>query len=111
MAFPFTWTFTTASASQPSLSLTAVACSTRGGAAQIVVNLSGAATVTVSIANVAGRTVAVLPPQELPQGVSTLLWDGKSAAGTRAPAGRYLAAVRARSADGATARCLVPLQR
>ena len=44
------------------------------------------AAVQGSVVNLAGREVAALAAQDLPQGISTLLWDRKSTTGTRAPA-------------------------
>ncbi|MEI6499674.1 MAG: FlgD immunoglobulin-like domain containing protein, partial [Armatimonadota bacterium] len=91
------------------LLLTATAASTGSGSAQITVNLTSAATVQVSVLNLAGREVAVLPEEELDQGVSTLLWNGRSSSGTRAPAGRYLVRVTARSDDGGQSQALAGL--
>jgi hypothetical protein len=89
--------------------LTATAASTGSGLVQITVNLTSAASVQVSVLNLAGREVAVLPERELPQGVSSLLWDGRSATGTKAPAGRYLVRVTARTQDGSQAQALAGL--
>jgi hypothetical protein len=77
--------------------------------AQVSVSLSSAAAVSVSICNIAGREIAALPPADLPAGVSTLLWNGLSANGTKAPPGRYLVRVTARSAGGAQANALTTL--
>ena len=75
------------------------------GVAQITVTLASAASVQATILNIAGREVAVLE-QALPQGISTMRWDGKSNLGTRAPAGRYLVRVTARSEDGSQAQTM-----
>lgn len=111
LEMPSTWTFHTAPAAPASVLVTAAAATTRSGATQVTVNLSAAATVEVNVCNVAGRVVAALPPRALPRGMSTLLWDGRSTAGTNVPAGRYLLRVQARGADGATAQCLAAVQR
>ncbi len=92
------------------ISLTATAAAATGsGLAQITVNLTAAAAVQVSILNVAGREVAVLAPQDLPEGLSILLWDGRSTSGTKAPAGRYLVRATARGEDGSQAQALAGL--
>jgi hypothetical protein len=89
--------------------LTATASVVAGGVAQISVNLTSAASVQVSILNLAGREVAVLPERELPEGVSSLLWSGKSKTGTTAPTGRYLVRVTARSDGGGRSQALAGL--
>ena len=57
------------------------------------------------------RVVATLPERDMPQGMSTLLWDGRSANGTTVPAGQYLVRLEANTADGQGSSCLVPLRR
>jgi len=42
-------------------------------------------------------------------GLATVLWDGRSATGTRAPGGHYLVRVTARGEDGGRAECVAPL--
>jgi hypothetical protein len=76
----------------------------RGDRTQLIVSLSAPATVEVVIYNLAGRPVASLRARDLPAGLGTLLWDGRSVAGTSVPAGGYLARVTARTADGLEAR-------
>ncbi len=93
------------------VALTAVAVPTRAGTTQVSVTLSAPASVEATVLNLAGRVVATLPPRELPAGTSTLLWNGRSATGTAVPSGRYLARIEARTAGGASAQCIVPLQR
>jgi hypothetical protein len=92
------------------LTLSAAAVATTRGSAQIVVTLASAASVEASILNLAGREIAVLPEQELAAGVSTMLWNGRSAMGTQAPAGRYEVRVKARTGDGGQAQALVALE-
>jgi hypothetical protein len=89
--------------------VTAVASCGTGGGAQITVNLSAAATVEVSVTNLAGREVAVLTERDLPEGISVIPWDGRSTSGTRVPAGRYVVRVTARSADGRQAEATAVL--
>ena len=89
--------------------VTATAAAIDSGVTQITVNLTSAATVQVSVLNLAGREVAVLPERELSEGLSTLLWSGKSTSGTKAPAGSYLVRVTARSDDGGQSQALAGL--
>jgi hypothetical protein len=99
-----------ATSSVAALTVSAAAVSISGGSAQIVVTLASAASVEAVIVNIAGREVAVLPAQNLAAGVSTMLWDGRSALGTKAPAGQYLVRVTARTQDGGQAQALVALE-
>lgn len=100
MGRSFAWSFRTAPAAAPALAATASAAPTAGGATQITVNLTSAATVTADITNIAGQVIATLPPRELGAGVATLLWDGRSAHGTKVPAGRYFTRLTASSPTG-----------
>lgn len=83
---------------------------TRAGGAQIVFSLSAPAEVTVMVLNAAGRIVRALPTATCGQGLSTLLWDGRTDAGLGAPAGTYLVRVTARSTGGAQTSGLATLQ-
>ncbi|MEN6403342.1 MAG: Ig-like domain-containing protein, partial [Armatimonadia bacterium] len=65
----------------------AVAAAPTATGAQVTVNLTSAASVRTVICNIAGRVVAELPEQDLPSGVSSLLWNGKSTTGSKVPAG------------------------
>ena len=91
------------------LVLTAAANSVAGGVSQITVTLTSAAAVQVSVLNLAGKEVAVLPTANLSEGVSTLLWSGRATSGTKAPAGRYLVRVTARGEDGGQRQALASL--
>jgi flagellar basal-body rod modification protein FlgD len=102
------WNFTT-SGMAPAL-VTATAAPTATGA-QFTLNLTSAAYVTVTIRNLAGREIAVLTPGQLDAGIHSLLWNGKSSAGTKAPAGAYLLQVAATGADGARCSAVTPLRR
>lgn len=97
---PFVWSFTTIAVRSGPASVTVASAPTAAGA-QIAVNLSAAANVTVQVRNLAGRPVATLYPGELTAGMHSLLWNGKSAQGTTAPAGTYLLDVQAKLASGA----------
>jgi len=85
---------------------TVAAVPTAGGA-QVVLSLSSAATVDVTVLNVAGRLVRTLASRRpLAAGLTTLLWTGTTDAGLRAPAGAYLIVVEARGEDGARSRAV-----
>ncbi len=71
---------------------------TRGGRATVAFRLSEGATVDCVIRNAAGRIIRhVVREKTCPAGVTTLVWDGRSDAGTVAPPGRYLVEVIATS--------------
>ncbi|MEN6547047.1 MAG: clostripain-related cysteine peptidase [Armatimonadia bacterium] len=101
------FTFRTAAAASPA-AVTVSALST-GAGAQVTVNLTGAASVRTLVTNIAGRVVAELPERALPQGLSTLLWDGRSHAGPRVPDGAYLIRVVARDGEGLQTSALTAL--
>jgi parallel beta-helix repeat protein len=103
----FTWTFTTKPAAVVAVS---VASAPTALGAQIAVNLSSAADVEVSIRNLAGREVAALTPGTLAAGMHSLLWDGKSNSGTKAPAGMYLVEARVKTAQGMMAKAVTSLR-
>jgi parallel beta-helix repeat protein len=88
------------------VALSATAEATGSGACQITLSLSAPASAQVSVLNLAGRTVAALPRRDLPEGLSTLLWDGRSTGGTRAPTGQYLIRVSACTEGGAQTSAL-----
>jgi len=87
-----------------------VAAAPTAGGAELTVNLTSAATVRTVISNIAGRPVAELPERDLPAGVSSLLWNGKSNGGSKAPAGTYLVRVVATGSEGTQATAIAPLQ-
>ena len=91
------------------LTVSAAAASTRSGQTVVAVALSQPGLVEVSIRNLAGRAVAVLPARALPSGVSNLLWNSRSANGTSVPGGMYLLAVTARTAAGLETRSLTTI--
>ncbi|MEI6503909.1 MAG: FlgD immunoglobulin-like domain containing protein, partial [Armatimonadota bacterium] len=94
----------------PAAMVTAVAVPTQLGA-QVAINLSSAAEVRVSIRNLAGREIAILQPVKLAAGMHSLLWNGRSSLGTKVPAGTYLMAVKATTADGSTCTTMSSLQK
>lgn len=103
--------FTITDAIEATPTVTAMALTTPNGGAQITVNLAAASRVGAEISNIAGTTIATLTARDLPQGVSTLLWDGKSARGTKVPAGQYLVRVRALQPTGLASTCITSLRR
>jgi hypothetical protein len=99
---------TTACGAAPTLTA-ASACSTAGGA-EIAFTLSAAASVSVEVLNLAGRTVATVAnnaPTEA--GLQRMTWSGRTTTGTSAPAGAYLVRIAARSANGACVNAIAPL--
>lgn len=91
------------------VSLVAAAAPTAAGC-EIRLRLSEGANVSADIRNLAGRVVVALPAQRVPSGASSLLWNGRSASGTKAPPGSYLVTVTARTDDGQQAQSCVPLR-
>jgi probable HAF family extracellular repeat protein len=84
----------------------AVALATRAGA-EIVFTLGADADVTVTILNVAGRTVAQAATHlSRGAGRNSVLWDACTDDGARVPSGRYLVQISAHAPDGATARAV-----
>lgn len=108
MGVPFEWAFRTRAASPAPVTATLTAASA-GGNAQFTLTLSTAAQVQVSLCNVSGRTVAVLPVRTLPAGLSTLLWNGRATTGSKVPPGAYLVRCRVVSEDGSALSSLTPL--
>jgi hypothetical protein len=96
-------------AAAAALTVTAAAAPSAHGSAAVTVNLSSAAAVSVTVLNVAGRVVAELPTRDLPSGLSTVLWDGRSMNSTPVPAGRYLVRITARTANGRQTQALAAL--
>jgi hypothetical protein len=75
--------------------------------AQVTFRLSGAAQVSATVLNLAGRPIRALcadRPSDAGQG--TLLWNARSDAGLRVPSGAYLVRLTARSATGAQSTAL-----
>jgi hypothetical protein len=102
------WQFTTGSEPAPGGTLTA--STTPGGSVQLVLQSRSEASVTVSVMNLAGRTVAVLPEAQIEVGLNTLLWSRRSWAGVRVPAGQYLLRAVLRSGGGKTVVVVTPLR-
>ncbi|MGE5531827.1 MAG: right-handed parallel beta-helix repeat-containing protein [Bacteroidota bacterium] len=103
--------YNVASAPAAPLALQATALPATSGIVQLQVHASASATAQVVIRNLAGRIVGTLANQPLQQGSNTLLWSGRLAHGTLAPAGSYLAEITAYAAMGDATRCLVRLRK
>ena len=81
----------------------------RGTGAEIRYNISGAATVTTRIYNVAGRLVAELERgRSVAPGAVASVWNGRSAMGTVTPSGAYVLEIAAAGQDGQRARAVCP---
>ncbi|MHB8996643.1 MAG: FlgD immunoglobulin-like domain containing protein [Armatimonadota bacterium] len=91
--------------------MTATAQSTANGVG-LTLSLAAAADVQVTVSNIAGRQIAVLPTSAVPAGVSTLHWNRLTSTGTKAAGGRYLLRATAKSSDGSqsSASCWVNLR-
>lgn len=97
-------------AASSAVSLTASAGPTHAGTAEITVNLSTASSVSATVLNMAGKVVAILGARELPTGLSTLTWNGRTNGGMTAPPGQYVVRLQARTESGAVATCVAPLR-
>jgi len=62
-----------------------------GGAVELRLRSPQAGAARLAIYDLSGRRVATLPERTVPIGESVWEWDGRTEAGARAPAGRYLA--------------------
>ena len=86
------------------------AAPTGAGGVQIVANLAAAGQVDAEVLNIAGRRVrTIVAGRQCEQGITTLLWDGRSDRGLSVPAGVYLIRVTVRSADGQQAGAMAPV--
>ena len=80
---------------------------TRAGGAQVAFTLSAAATCSVRVMNIAGRTVRLIEQGTLrPAGLNAVLWDGRSDLGPLVPAGVYLVTVEAAGEDGSKVKAM-----
>lgn len=81
------------------------------GAVALTYALSQDAAVTVEIMNISGRPIkTVAAARAASAGVNTEVWDLRSSAGTKVPAGRYLVTVTAAADNGQQARAVIPVQ-
>lgn len=78
---------------------------------EIVFSLTTGGAVTAEVLNIAGRPIrTIVTDREMPAGLSTLHWDGRSNQGLSVPNGTYLIRLTTHSPDGARARALTTLQ-
>jgi flagellar hook assembly protein FlgD len=91
--------------------VTSVVAQPVGAGASITFSLSAQAAVTVQVANIAGRPVRTLVvPQPMAPGLQSVVWDGRSEAGTPAPTGLYMVTVTSLTPDGGRSQAVVPLR-
>ena len=88
----------------------ASAAATRGGTVAITATVLGECELQATILNIAGVRIRTLAPVQAEAGTATLLWDGVSDRGTKAPNGRYLVRLTSHSADGAQSSAIACLQ-
>ncbi len=75
--------------------------------AQVTFSLAGAADVSATVLNIAGRPVRTLcADQACEAGMNTLVWNALSDRGLRVPSGTYLIRITARAGDGAQSSAL-----
>ena len=87
-----------------------VATGTRAGGAQVTFSLSRDSHITATVLNVAGRPVRRLATdQAASAGLNTLVWDGLSDTGLRAPPGMYLVSLSSKAPSGAVSRAVTSL--
>jgi len=94
-----------------SLTLTGVSAQAMlpSGGAVITYSLSKPAIVSTEICNISGVVIKGLGERSSTGSqVEMVLWDGRSDRGTKVPAGRYLARITARAADGQTVQAVRP---
>ena len=88
------------------LQIAAPAARPAGGGIDVVFSLSAPAEVSGEVLNLSGRVVARLRSATMSAGPCSMRWNGLNTSGARAPAGRYLIRLRARTADGQEANAL-----
>lgn len=85
------------------------ASSTAAGTA-ISYTLSQAATVEITVSNIAGRAVRLVSSGQVqPAGQNVVLWDGRDRNGVQVPDGRYLISITGKTDTGQQARTIMPL--
>lgn len=90
--------------------VTSLSASTNGAGSSIVYSLLTDAAVTVDVLNIAGRSVSRVVADDLQTaGANTVLWNGRSSSGARAPNGVYLVRITARTEDGQSASAMTQL--
>jgi hypothetical protein len=98
---PSNWTDGPTITGSGSAMVTSLAAAPTRAGAQITFSLSGAANVTATVLNVAGRPIRTIAADKpLDAGLQTLLWDRRAETGLPVPSGLYLIRVKARDARG-----------
>jgi flagellar basal-body rod modification protein FlgD len=72
----------------------------KAGAANMNLELSAPANVTVTVKDANGNVLITLPKGDLAKGITSLTWDGRDANGNAVPEGSYKVEVTATGADG-----------
>ncbi len=72
----------------------------KAGAANMNLELSAAANVTVTVKDANGNVITTLPKGQLARGITSLAWDGTDANGNAVADGSYKVEVTATGADG-----------
>ena len=72
----------------------------KSGAANMNLELSAPANVTITIKDANGNVISTLPKGDLAKGITALTWDGRDANGNALPDGSYKVEVTATGADG-----------
>lgn len=94
------------------LTISPLAASSTAKGTAISYTLSQAASVEVTISNIAGRIVRqAVTNQVQPAGQNTIFWDGRDRNGLSTPNGRYLVSIVGRTDNGQQARTIMPLQK
>jgi hypothetical protein len=100
----------TGAAGTAALTVTGAAAVPTAKGAEIAFTLSAPARVTVTILNIAGRPLATIAADApTSAGLQRLVWTGRTAGGTAAPAGSYLVRITARGENGRGSTCLARL--
>ena len=87
--------------------ITSLAAVSTGAGIEATYSLTGAASVSARVMNLAGRPVRTLCTERVcSSGASRLVWTAVNDAGTRVPSGVYLVEVTARADDGTQSRAI-----
>lgn len=88
-----------------------VARQTRTGTTQVSFTLSQAASCSIAVLNLAGRTVRVVENDSArTAGTNTAVWDGRNQSGTLTPSGLYLLRVQAHNPSGESTGTVTPVR-
>jgi hypothetical protein len=82
------------------LMLTGVTAQSLPESVGLTYSLSAPAEVEITVLNIAGRMIIVLPQGTQTSGTHSAAWSRRSSTGTRVPAGRYLMSLRCKAQDG-----------